>query len=344
MRQTASRRREDELPKGVLAALRLKALPPNIVDRKHVARPFQSRRAPPAESELTNDTELESPYDFRLQLESYEHLIKSNPNDPKLWQRRKKFIGSRIDAARVFSELHFTKEFLCIHPKSLHCWSYRKWLLEAFHAGMGKIEFSDVEFELKGRTHNKFAWCERTFLVTKLRMRSGEEESDYAIEAIKKEPENGLPWIYLRVLYKTLGFDQKKLDELFEFVLSPDCAHEWGRKGEYIYIQKIYSFFLETHISLNRGKYINAIDAILDLICFGYRLPSNRTLNDNIMSCDPHRQPCSNVLDCFEHVLSIANGLRITYWKGRIDQARLALASDNAQDKDKDKDEDEDEE
>ncbi|GER49373.1 30S ribosomal protein S18 [Striga asiatica] len=123
MRQTASRRRVDELPKGMLAALRHKALPPHIVDRKHVARPFQSRRAPPADSELTTDT----------------------------------------------------------------------WLLKAAHAGMEKIEFSDVEFELKGRTHNRFAWVEvahnyRTFLVTKLRMRSGDEESDYAIETIKKEP------------------------------------------------------------------------------------------------------------------------------------------------------------
>ncbi|KAL6511291.1 CAAX geranylgeranyltransferase alpha subunit [Orobanche hederae] len=245
---------------------------------------------------------VESPDD--LQLESVGHLIRTNPDDYKLWHRRKMIIGRKTNATCISSELHFTKEILSMHPDNKHCWSYRQWFLEAFQGRQNKIEISDVMLE--GHTHNEFAWTE---------MRSVHAESDFAVDVIRKEPENEYPWIHLRSLYKEVGFDSKKLDKLFEFALD-DSGITWGPKSRQVVRQgSIYPISVEINIVINRKKYTNALDTILDLICCGYEVAEK--VDGLIRSISP-----INSVWLFRHIyaiLSLASPLG--NWKRGIDRA-----------------------
>ncbi|KAL3615490.1 hypothetical protein CASFOL_041151 [Castilleja foliolosa] len=142
------------------------------------------------------------------------------------WQQRRwvsEYIGS--DAA-ANNELKFTEKILSDFPYNHHAWSHRQWVRQAFfRKDWGKAELDYCTKILEEDASNCLAWNQRYFVVQqhpKSHAARGNEVK-YAIASIHAEPENEMPWMYLKCLVS--GKIYKVLNDTSTFVLSNVVRH-----------------------------------------------------------------------------------------------------------------------
>ncbi|KAL3615506.1 hypothetical protein CASFOL_041167 [Castilleja foliolosa] len=143
------------------------------------------------------------------------------------WHQRRwvsEYIGS--DAA-ANNELKFTEKVLTDEPNNHYAWSHRQWVRQVFFGkDWGKAELDFCNKILKENTSNGLAWNQRYFVVQQQHPKRHEmrgNEVKYAIAAIHAEPENEMPWMYLKCLVS--GKNYKVLNDSSTFVLSNVVRH-----------------------------------------------------------------------------------------------------------------------
>ncbi|KAL3615489.1 hypothetical protein CASFOL_041150 [Castilleja foliolosa] len=151
-------------------------------------------------------------------------------NNYLFWQQRRwvsEYIGS--DAA-ANNELKFTEKILSKFPYNHYAWSHRQWVRQAFfRKDWGKAELDYCNKILEQDASNCLAWNQRYFVVQqhpkqhpKSHATRGNEVK-YAIASIHAEPENEMPWMYLKCLVSGKNF--KVLNDTSTFVLSNGVRH-----------------------------------------------------------------------------------------------------------------------
>ncbi|KAL3637286.1 hypothetical protein CASFOL_019585 [Castilleja foliolosa] len=138
------------------------------------------------------------------------------------WHQRRwvsEYIGS--DAA-ANNELKFTEKVLTNEPYNHYAWSHRQWVLQVFfRKDWGKAELDFCTKVLKKNASNALAWNQRYFVIQQQHPKMHEmrgNEAKYAIAAIHDEPENEMPWMYLKCLVSEKNY--KVLKDSSTFVLS----------------------------------------------------------------------------------------------------------------------------
>ncbi|KAL3637249.1 hypothetical protein CASFOL_019548 [Castilleja foliolosa] len=139
------------------------------------------------------------------------------------WHQRRwvsEYIGS--DAA-ANNELKFTEKVLTREPYNHYAWSHRQWVRQVFfRKDWGKAELDFCTKVLKKDASNALAWNQRYFVIQQQHPKKMHEmrgdEAKYAIAAIHAEPENEMPWIYLKCLVSEKNY--KVLKDSSTFVLS----------------------------------------------------------------------------------------------------------------------------
>ncbi|KAL3617832.1 hypothetical protein CASFOL_038153 [Castilleja foliolosa] len=141
------------------------------------------------------------------------------------WHHRR-WVSEKIgsDAAANY-ELEFTAKILSEHPNNIHAWSHREWVCKELRKDWGKAELVFCSKILKEDAYNSYAWNQRYFVLQKHpkwhEIRGNEVK--YAIDAIRAEPENEMPWTYLKCLVS--GKNYKVLNNSSTFVLSDVVRH-----------------------------------------------------------------------------------------------------------------------
>ncbi|KAL3637065.1 hypothetical protein CASFOL_019364 [Castilleja foliolosa] len=162
---------------------------------------------------------------LKNEMEFLDRLGEDMPLDNYLfWHQRRwfsEYIGS--DAA-ANNELKFTEKVLTDEPNNHYAWSHRQWVRQVFfRKDWGKAELDFCTKVLKEDAYNALAWNQRYFVIQRQQqhpkmheMRGN--EAKYAIAAIHAEPENEMPWMYLKCLVSEKNY--KVLKDSSTFVLS----------------------------------------------------------------------------------------------------------------------------
>ncbi|XP_071948994.1 protein farnesyltransferase/geranylgeranyltransferase type-1 subunit alpha-like [Antedon mediterranea] len=141
--------------------------------------------------------------DLKEELDFIKEIIQDNPKNYQVWHHRKCLIDWTQDPSE---ELEFTEEILHLDAKNYHAWSHRQWILETFKLWDGELAF--VDKLLSQDLRNNSAWNQRFFVisnVSKIESATIKTEVEYALEKIKKAPNNESPWNYLRGILSDHG-------------------------------------------------------------------------------------------------------------------------------------------
>jgi len=162
------------------------------------------------------------------ELELISKIGADNPKNYQIWYHRKWCVERLGDFTK---EMEFTATQIKEDSKNYHAWSYRQWIIET--QGLWDEELIYVESLVKEDIRNNSAWNQRYFTITRnhtkpLTKDIIEKEANFAIEYIKKAPNNQSSWAYLKGLFnheKYCNFPGliKNLQEMKEKYIS--CAH-----------------------------------------------------------------------------------------------------------------------
>ncbi|KAL3615493.1 hypothetical protein CASFOL_041154 [Castilleja foliolosa] len=146
--------------------------------------------------------------------------------DNCLFWHHRRWVSEKIGSdAAANNELEFTAKILSKFPYNHYAWSHRQWVREVFGKDWGKAELDYCNKILKEDASNCFAWNQRYFVLQKHPKwhETRSREVRYAIDAINDEPENEMPWTYLKCLVG--GKNYKILNRSSNVVLSNVVRH-----------------------------------------------------------------------------------------------------------------------
>ncbi|KAL3615507.1 hypothetical protein CASFOL_041168 [Castilleja foliolosa] len=153
-------------------------------------------------------------------------LGESSIIDNFLFWHHRRWVSEKIGSdAAANTELEFTAKILSKFPYNHYAWSHRQWVREVLGKDWGIAELDYCNKILKEDASNCFAWSQRYFVVQKhpKRHEMRGNEVKYAIAAIHAEPENEMPWMYLKCLVSRKNY--KVLNDSSTFVLSNVVRH-----------------------------------------------------------------------------------------------------------------------
>eukprot|EP00057_Strongylocentrotus_purpuratus_P031275 XP_784125.3 PREDICTED: protein farnesyltransferase/geranylgeranyltransferase type-1 subunit alpha [Strongylocentrotus purpuratus] len=135
--------------------------------------------------------------DLREEMRYISEIIQDHPKNYQVWHHRRAIVEWLKDPS---NELNFTESILEKDSKNYHAWSHRQWVLQTFKLWDGELDY--VHKLLLEDLRNNSAWNQRYFVMSNTTGFSDESVVDrevkYAIEFIKKAPNNESSWSYLR--------------------------------------------------------------------------------------------------------------------------------------------------
>jgi len=151
----------------------------------------------------------------------------SNPKNYQIWHHRKVCVEKLGDYS---NELEYIATHIKKDSKNYHAWSYRQWVIETFNLWDGELAYLDALF--KEDMRNNSVWNQRFFIVSKNKKKPitkdcRDTEINFAIDFIKKAPNNESSWTYLRGLFLQDKYNtnpilkQTLLDLKQKFITSP---------------------------------------------------------------------------------------------------------------------------
>eukprot|EP00111_Clytia_hemisphaerica_P018017 TCONS_00053331-protein len=218
--------------------------------------------------------------DLRVELDYITDVIREQPKNYQVWYHRGIIVKWLKDSS---FELDFTREMLHIDAKNYHCWQHRQLVLNHFKLWEGEVELTTILLEKDLR--NNSAWNQRYYAIvntTSFVRETMECEVGYAIQMIKKAPNNESAWNYLKgILSAADGLHQyPALKDDFEKML---CD---GMDSPYLlsFLVDYYEEDLENNgvneISFKRAKELCAqLSSDVDVIRKEYWDYMSRSLN-----------------------------------------------------------------
>ncbi|KAL3637252.1 hypothetical protein CASFOL_019551 [Castilleja foliolosa] len=214
------------------------------------------------------------------------------------WHQRRwvsEYIGS--DAA-ANNELKFTEKVLTREPYNHYAWSHRQWVRQVFfRKDWGKAELDFCTEVLKKNASNALAWNQRYFVIQQQHPKMHEmrgNEAKYAIAAIHAEPENEMPWMYLKCLVSEKNY--KVVKDSSTFVLS-NVVRDINEGKAYI------------HDAYVKKRVVNALKMVL-LVVNRSDFKPNHDLKTNIDLLSPSNLSAEKPFA--EKVVSILRSMDVT--------------------------------
>ncbi|KAL6571024.1 hypothetical protein OROGR_000589 [Orobanche gracilis] len=243
-------------------------------------------------------------------------------------KRKRWMLGEELGANVGDVQLEFTKSIILEDPSNKDAWSQRKSVLASLHGWENELAFCDQLIQAnKFNGSDEFAWDQRYFVVGKSDQLQVEAEALYAKKVILDAPENKHAWAYLTRMYKQMKFDRRGkieferevLDDLFMTVLG---AKDNGLKKYRGYRGNLMQE-LQMNVITNRTKFINALEALMDLLCLGYWATSDLILAIPLLepSVEGHGH---SFLNAVSSILEFAYPVGVRYWRWRVEQTREA--------------------
>ncbi|KAF2769328.1 protein prenylyltransferase [Teratosphaeria nubilosa] len=183
--------------------------------------------------------------DLEQELEWLDEVALGHQKNYQIWHHRFLLLGKLgdgVDGERlaevVQGERQFVGKMFEMDAKNYHVWSYRQWLVKRFGLWEdGELEFTEAMLEKDVR--NNSVWNHRWYVVNgregeaeggvsgvvdpKIR----ERETEVALKAIARAPQNQSPWNYLRGIARKSGMSLKhlkKFAELYADLERPDSV------------------------------------------------------------------------------------------------------------------------
>lgn len=138
-------------------------------------------------------------------------MASDNPKNYQLWFHRRWLVDRMQDGS---DELRFCAAVLAEDGKNYHAWAHRQWSLRRFDLWQGELEWIDSILQVDRR--NNSAWNQRYVVVIEhecngsleqLSVELRRREIAYALQWIRRSPNNQSPWSYLAAFIKDVELD-----------------------------------------------------------------------------------------------------------------------------------------
>ncbi|KAL6571040.1 hypothetical protein OROGR_000590 [Orobanche gracilis] len=240
-------------------------------------------------------------------------------------KRKRSMLGEELGANAGGVQHEITKEIIFKDPSIKYAWSQRKSLLESLHGWESELAFCDQLIQAnKFSGSDEFAWDQRYFVVGKSDQVQVEAEALYAKSVILAAPENKHAWTYLTCMFKQMKFDREEKTMFEEEVLDDLFMTVFGAKDDglkkYMCNRRIVINELQMNIIMNRTKFINALEALMDLLCLGYGATGGIFLAIQLLKPGIHGGP--EFLDHVSSILEFAYPVGVRYWRWRVEHTR----------------------
>lgn len=127
--------------------------------------------------------------------------IKEQPKNYQVWYHRQKLVEWTRDPSE---ELTLTASVFREDGKNYHAWQHRQWVIKTFNLWDGELDYVDSLLKLDLR--NNSAWNQRYFVIFNTTGFTDddviEREVKYAMDYIRKAPNNESAWNYLQGVLK----------------------------------------------------------------------------------------------------------------------------------------------
>jgi len=139
--------------------------------------------------------------DLKKELEFVSKVGFNNPKNYQIWHHRKLCVEKLGDYS---TELEYIGKHIKKDSKNYHAWSYRQWVIEAHNLWDTELAYLDALF--KEDMRNNSVWNQRYFIISRNKKKPiskdcRDTEINFAIDFIRKAPNNECPWTYLRGLF-----------------------------------------------------------------------------------------------------------------------------------------------
>ncbi|KAJ2598334.1 CAAX geranylgeranyltransferase alpha subunit [Coemansia sp. RSA 1722] len=220
--------------------------------------------------------------DIEKELEWLESIAEMYPKNYQSWHHREVLVSMLLDP-RVLAdmpqdqqvchpvirrELSFLANAIDEDSKNFHAWSYRQWLVRRY--GIWEQEKVFINTMIDQDVRNNSAWNQRYFALvqgetgSKVLVDDGtlQAEIEYAVEIIKRAPNNESPWSYI-VGMLLRHAPEKLYDELLPRIqqLSVDASYDQAVKSSPFY----WSALVDIYESRAANEDADAREKILDL-------------------------------------------------------------------------------
>ncbi|KAL3650635.1 hypothetical protein CASFOL_007038 [Castilleja foliolosa] len=216
--------------------------------------------------------------EFEEELDLIKEFAEVYPKCYLFWYYRR-WIVEKIGPKAITDELKFTKEILLTKGKRNYlAWSHIQWIINKFDKCLWLEEFQFCHAILDKDKYNLWAWdhiCHavkqsQPYMCNVLR----DKETIFAKKAIRDQPGNESPWIYLKILYAD---DKKRL------YTSPDleCIYVDVLAEAAYCLKSIVEFdpsYKVPYASVDRRGCIHALNLIANLMVLGYEADRNTRL------------------------------------------------------------------
>ena len=160
-----------------------------------------------------SDLDVEEPFLRRCTAE--------NPKNYQLWNYRRRLALARGPSSCAQQEMEAAAATLAVDSKNYHAWAHRQALVAAW--GLWEAELAFTEAALADDVRNNSAWNQRFFILTRrhstrpsadaadgayqlpLFAEVAQDELHCVGEALRRAPDNGSTWAYLRGLLTLPG-------------------------------------------------------------------------------------------------------------------------------------------
>ncbi|KAL4193869.1 hypothetical protein AMTRI_Chr06g179080 [Amborella trichopoda] len=229
--------------------------------------------------------------DLHKEMSFIERIAESNSKNYQIWHHRR-WAAEKLGAEVTEMELEFTEKILGLDAKNYHAWSHRQWVLQALGGWEDELQY--CQQLLEDDIFNNSAWNQRYFVITRSPQLGGLQamrdfEVDYAIEAIRVNPENESPWRYLRGLYNK------------------------GDTQSLIVDSRVSQACLD--VLKNNGTCAFAWSLLLDLLCKGLK-PSGG-LSERVFEVAACSSSNVNLAETVCSILQRVDSMRSSYWEWR---------------------------
>jgi len=168
--------------------------------------------------------------DLKQELEYVTKIGLLNSKNYQIWYHRRAIVELCND---ISGEFDFTSKAIEEDNKNYHAWAHRQWIIETYNQWDQELDY--VDSLLKDDFRNNSVWNQRYFVVSRnntkpLSKETIDIEINYAVEFIRKAPNNQSPWTYLRGLFNKNKFSEHPtfknlcLELKSKFITSPHVS------------------------------------------------------------------------------------------------------------------------